>query len=77
MGETWEWDGSAWAKLSVTGPASRQGHGMATLGDKVVLFGGYDGSGGVGDTWEWDGKAWSPRSVTGPSARYGFAMAAR
>ncbi len=50
---------------------------MATLGDKVVLFGGHDGTRAVGDKWEWDGSAWSPRSVTGPSARYGFAIAAR
>jgi hypothetical protein len=53
------------------GPTGRYGHAMATLGgDKVVLFGGTDGSGAVNsDTWLFDGTQWTAVQATGPSAR--------
>jgi len=43
---------------------------------RIVLFGGTDGSSTFGDTWEWDGVAWTrrfPGSI--PPARYRHAMA--
>src|SRR6266540_377125 len=42
-------------------PSGRSGHAMATLGDKVVLFGGSSMGGLLADTWEWDGGTWTQR----------------
>ena len=54
----------------------RQGGTMATLGNKVVLFGGI-GNNVHGDTWEWDGTAGTRKSpAASPPARNGAAMAA-
>ena len=70
----WEWDGSAWTERTVSEPPYRSKCAMATLGGKVVLFGG-GASGLLGDTWEWDGNNWTLRSTTGPSPRAHHAMA--
>jgi len=80
LGETWEWNGSAWMLRSSSGPAPRGSLAMAyDAGRRVTLmFGGhyYDGIDHyLGDTWEWNGSAWTLRSSTGPSPRYGHAMA--
>ena len=48
---------------------------MATLGGKVVLFGGTSGAQVFDETWEWDGQSWSQRHVTGPPARVAHQMA--
>jgi N-acetylneuraminic acid mutarotase len=48
---------------------------MATLNDKVVLFGGFDGDKFLGDTWEWDGSRWTERKVLGPPPRGRYGMA--
>jgi hypothetical protein len=56
---------------------------MATLGNKVVLFGGAttDPSTGnptsiLGDTWSWDGTTWTEEHpATSPPARESAAMA--
>lgn len=73
--ETWIWDGASWKQgpaPSADGPGSRFGHAMATLGDKVVLYGGV---GARGDTWEFDGRAWTKKTIPGPGERAFFAMA--
>src|SRR5207249_4266269 len=46
LGDTWEWDGSAWTLRSSSGPEPRLGHAMAYDADRgrVVLFGGRGGS---------------------------------
>jgi hypothetical protein len=37
---------------------------------RVVLFGGWNGTSNVSDTWEWDGSNWTRRSpAASPSAR--------
>jgi N-acetylneuraminic acid mutarotase len=72
---TFEWNGTAWNELSVSGPPGRTSSAMATLANKIVLFGGYDGTRVLNDTWEWDGATWTKRNVTGPSARSEHAMA--
>jgi N-acetylneuraminic acid mutarotase len=79
--DTWEWDGTTWTQRSIAGPPGRNGHASATLGGKVVLFGGElavaDGGTTVAnDTWEYDGTAWTQRAVSGPPARDTSAMAA-
>jgi hypothetical protein len=66
LSDTWEWDGSAWTQLTIAGPTpgGRFGHAMATLGDKIVLFGNI---GGPTDTWTFDGTSWAQASAVGPT----------
>jgi hypothetical protein len=83
--ETWEWDGTTWARQQpALEPPARE---RATLTydptrRASVLFGGrgrdpssfIGGDAALADTWEWTGTAW--RSVVGsaaPSGRYGHA----
>jgi hypothetical protein len=76
-GETWEWNGNAWALRPLTGPSARSVHAMAFDAARGVttLFGGGTSSGLSSETWEWNGNAWNQRATTGPSARYVHAMA--
>ncbi len=73
--DTWEWSGTAWTQRTVPGPSGRFHHAMASLGGKIVLFGGNDLAKDLDDTWEWDGATWTQKMVTGPSARHGHTMA--
>jgi hypothetical protein len=76
--DTWQWDGTTWTRRDPpTSPPWRTGAAMATLGNKVVLFGGGDASfAPLADTWEWDGTTWTKRTPpTSPPARYEHAMA--
>jgi hypothetical protein len=77
VGDTWEWDGSSWTQVSSTGPSARGGSVMAfdSSQNRVIMFGGDDGTVYYGDTWKWDGTTWTQVSSTGPSARSGSAMA--
>ncbi len=82
----WNWR-NGWLPLPndagvLAGPSYRVGGAAATLGNKVVLFGGSDdgitghGNNYYGETWLWDGVAWSqPPTPTAPSARVFPAMA--
>jgi len=74
LGDTWEWDGSAWTNVANGGPLARSGHGMAydSVRGRTVLFGGLSF---LGDTWEWDGMTWTNVTTSGPSARSGHSMA--
>ena len=78
LGDTWEWDGSSWTQLAMSGasPTPRYAHRMAFDSElsRIVLFGGFDGS-ILSDTWEWDGTTWVKRTVIGPTARASHAMA--
>lgn len=78
ISDTWEWNGAAWRRAAIDGPAGRTAHLMAFDAQRgvVVMFGGrsadfeyYNG------TWEWDGAIWQMRSGGGPSARTARAMA--
>jgi hypothetical protein len=75
LGDTWEFDGRAWARFATTGPSPRSGAGMAFDPElaQVVLFGG---SGATGDTWIWHGTGWSEvPAPTPPPGRFNPAMA--
>jgi len=77
-GDTWEWDGSAWAQVAVAGPSARSSHAMAydASRERVILVGGLGSDlSPLDDTWEWNGSSWLRTSITGPSARYGHKMA--
>jgi hypothetical protein len=73
--DTWEWDGNTWTQKSDAGPSGRSGHAMATVGDKILLFGGYGEAGGLSDTWAWDGSSWTQLATTGPLSHYSHGMA--
>jgi hypothetical protein len=64
FGDTWVFRNGAWAqKHPSKSPPPRYGHGMATLGGKVIVFGGHDASGAaLHDTWEWDGVTWTEKT---------------
>jgi hypothetical protein len=51
---------------------------MATLGNRVVMFGGTDDNDTFDETWTWDGASWTlehhPGSAS-PTARFGASAA--
>jgi hypothetical protein len=53
--ETWEWDGTTWAQVAVSGPLPRHYHRLAydSARGRLVLFGGAFNVTGVADTWEY------------------------
>jgi hypothetical protein len=66
-GYTWDgtltWDGVNWLRWNPNpAPTPRSGAAVATLGDRVVLFGGYGAVASnwktFDDTWTWDGAHW-------------------
>src|SRR5581483_2412788 len=78
-GDTWEWDGHSWKKVSDIGPAPRtfaamtydSAHGVTLLfGGNPVLF-GREGSAPklFDDLWQWDGRRWMRLRGSGPRAR--------
>lgn len=83
-GDTWEWDGHGWARVSLEGPSARTFASMAydSLRGRLVLFGGNrvlfgtdDGDTFLDDTWEWDGRRWTQVKLPGPAARAEAAIA--
>lgn len=81
LADTWEFDGStnSWAQvLPATSPPYREGHAMAydAARQRIVLFGGWNGSSALADTWEWTGSGWVAKfTLTYPSARTSSALA--
>jgi hypothetical protein len=71
LGDTWEYDGSAWVQKQVTGPSPRNSAGAAYDSRRglVILFGGAGADGFVGDTWSWDGTTWKKLADIGPAPR--------
>jgi hypothetical protein len=61
-------DGAGWTEVTVANPpAARAEPAMATLGNKVVLFGGLDiGDQYRNDTWTFDGTGWTEVTVAKP-----------
>jgi len=75
LNDTWTWDGATWTQQHpLKSPSARTGAAMATLGDRVILFGGEGDLGWLGDTWAWDGSNWTQVATSGPSPRANAAM---
>lgn len=84
-GDTWEWDGRKWIRVSVSGPEPRTFPVMTydAVRRRVVLFGGNRVLFGrsaadnhyLNDTWEWDGRQWTELKVVGPPPRSEAVMA--
>jgi hypothetical protein len=76
LGDTWVWEGHAWAERAWRGPSPRAGHAMAALDGEVLLFGGKADDGEFrDDTWTASDGGWTRHIVAGPSPRFGHSMA--
>src|SRR5262249_8851376 len=75
LNDTWEWDGQVWTQAADTGPR-RIWHFITfdSVRQRVVLFGGTQGTQHNNETWEWDGALWTQVADTGPSPRGRHAM---
>jgi hypothetical protein len=85
--DTWTFDGSTWSQVDTGASASdlppaRYAHAMATLGNRIILFGGtaggdpIDGLATYGDTWSFDGATWTQLDpAVSPAGRSFHAMA--
>jgi hypothetical protein len=79
VGGTWVWSGTGWSNPvndAMSPSPYRESSALATLGDKVLLFGGCESCGGsfglMGDTWQWDGQSWTElHPAQSPPARFG------
>jgi hypothetical protein len=76
LGDTWEWNGSAWARRATSGPSARVGHAMAydSARGVTVLFGGGRPA-HTEETWVWDGETWTLEQVVGLPGRDSPGMA--
>lgn len=71
-GDTWEWDGTRWTQVMVSGPSPRDHVAMDydAARQAVVMHGGGLGDSAPGETWTFDGRAWTPLAPTGPRRRF-------
>ncbi len=73
IGDTWEFNvaASTWAQVSRFGPPARSEAAMVydPTHQRVVLFGGRNGSTAFDDTWEWNGTTWFLRPMSSPMLR--------
>src|SRR5437660_9983239 len=56
LGDTWTWSGGQWTQRTpATAPSPRYGAAMAydEPRQRIVLFGGFDGTKHFADTWAW------------------------
>ena len=84
-GDTWEWNGRRWQRLSDDGPSPRtfpafafhdRAHHAVLFGGNRVLFGKADDTDTfLSDTWIWQRGRWVRVDVPGPSPRAEAAVA--
>jgi hypothetical protein len=75
--DTWEWNGTTWTMLPITGPTARGYTAMTfdAVRGVTVLFGG-GGDGTANDTWTFDGTSWTEQFPgNSPLAREEHGMA--
>lgn len=76
--ETWEFDGTAWARrMPPVSPPGRVEHRMAydAVRQRVVMYGGTSSSQQIpNDTWEWDGTTWSSIATPALGSLVGHSM---
>jgi dienelactone hydrolase len=68
--DTWEWDGTSWRKIDISGPGPRDHVAMtySPRSQAVVLHaGGRPDVGLLGDTWTYDGSRWTKVVDNGPA----------
>lgn len=62
LGDTWEWNGQRWMQqFTPVAPTARSSHNMVydQNRQRVLVFGGKNGSTYLNDTWKYEGGAWS------------------
>jgi hypothetical protein len=78
LGDTWEFDGTAWSEReAAASPPGRLGGPMVfdPTRNVTVLYGGSVFTSPLRDTWDWDGTAWTLRASDSPAgARMGHGM---
>ena len=72
--DTWEWNGSSWTQVALSGPVPgrRAEPAMAYDSSRQVttIFGGNVGGVSNSETWDWDGTSWKLlQPATSPSSR--------
>ena len=60
LDETWQWKGCRWTQLTLPygPPPGRFRPGVATLGKRLIMFGGQNDVANIEDTWLFDGQNW-------------------
>ena len=72
IGDTWEWDESAWTKSAKPGPSARNGPALVydAKRGRVLMYGGdARPTGDLGDMWERVGDEWRRLAMATPPAR--------
>jgi hypothetical protein len=72
IADTWEYDGTNWTQINVTGPQAREYLSLVydPIGQRVLLYGGMNTGGtALNDMWSWNGTAWTQLMITTPTAR--------
>jgi hypothetical protein len=71
LSDTWEWNGTSWARVADTGPSARVhiGMGYDRARSRTVLYGGFSTATAteLRDIWEWNGTTWTQQPVSGPA----------
>src|SRR5262249_52098051 len=78
LGDTWEYDGLAWTRITTANapPAGSYPMTFDAARHVTVLCGGIAGPGGTADTWEYNGANWAHVTTNGaPTGRYGHVLA--
>ena len=58
---TWTWTGTTWAELQPAANPGRRAYGSLTYDQalqRLVLFGGSNGTKDLTTLWEWNGTTW-------------------
>jgi hypothetical protein len=73
LGDTWEWEGRAWNRMSDTGPSPRFAHAVAydSAQGRTLLFGGNPDQRGLNDMWAWGNGGGEPPQVESVQADCG------
>jgi hypothetical protein len=72
LGDTWEWNGQTWTRLTSAGPTPRFGATMVFDDERreMLFFGGKDASSHRNDLWRFASGTWSlVPTPTAPSPR--------
>lgn len=62
LGDTWEWNGSTWQERQPTlapSPRFRAAAAFDAVRQRLVMYGGFDGTNIVQETWEYIGGTWT------------------
>jgi hypothetical protein len=71
LGDTWEFDGTSWTQIPVSGPIAQPGFGMTydPIGERIIGFGN-------DTTWAYGNHTWTQLTVAPPSSARAFALLA-